>query len=83
MRTTMYKKTYDNIFVSFSSTASFEGFGESTADSATLAEMMLYVSFPFNSMDFGDQIIKGHNLDTTLDKIMNKYGPALEKLAEL
>jgi len=83
MNMKMNKKTYDNVYQSFSSTASFEGFAESTADPATLAERMLYISFPIDLEEFVEPTIKGHDLDFTLEKIMKKYDPALQKLAKL
>lgn len=83
MNTIMYKKTYDNVYQNFSTTASFEGFAGSTADPSTLAELMLYNSYPFDSEELIDQAIKGHDLDFTLEKLMKKYNPALKKLAEL
>ena len=83
MKTIMYKKTYDNINQSYSSTASFEGFAGSTADLTSLAEMMLYISLPINLDDVVEPMIKGHDLDFTLEKIMKKFDPALKKLSEL
>lgn len=83
MNIKMNKQTIDNVHQSYSSTASFEGFAESSADSTTLAEMMLYFTVPFDLEEFEEPFIKGHDLDSTLEKIMKKYDPALKKLAEL
>ncbi|MDY6896446.1 MAG: hypothetical protein SVO01_13665 [Thermotogota bacterium] len=79
----MNRINFNNVYQSYSTTASFEGYTESTADSTTLAEMMLYISFPFDLEEFEEKLIKGHNLDFTLEKIMKKYDPALRTLAKL
>lgn len=74
---------FDYVSQSYSSSASFEGLVESSAEPTTLAQMMLYTSFPLSIENYEKKEIKGHGLDFTLEKIMKKYDPALRTLAEL
>lgn len=83
MNMKMNNFSFDYVYQIYSSTASFEGFVESSADPTTLAEVMLYTSYTLNSENFEEHIIKGHGLDFTLEKIMKKYDPAMRTLAEL
>ncbi len=68
-------------FQDCSSTASFEGFVETSAVSSTLET--LHNSIPINSEFIKNAIYKGHDLDTPLEKMMEKFDPALQKLSQL